>query len=259
MSNIRKKIMIVDDNNAVLQIGKELLIGSYDIFPLPSAEKMFKALEKVTPDLLLLDIKMPHMDGFETIKRLKSDERYSKIPVIFLTGSYAVEDAVKGFGLGAADYVTKPFHNSAFIECVEKHLKRADSESNDESSEPVELDGRPAVLVVDDSPDILKAVHTILRDTYKVYTLPTPEKLKELLQKTTPDLFLLDYKMPGLTGFDLIPIIREFPKHKDTPIIFLTSDATVDRLTSAVGLGACDYIVKPFKAKLIRDKVAKHI
>ena len=265
MSNPRKKIMMVDDNNAVLQMGKELLRPTYEVYPLPTAQKMFEALEKVTPDLFLLDINMPDMDGFEIIERLKADERFAKIPVIFLTGSYAVENAVKGFGLGAVDYITKPFRNPAFIECIEKHLKGTEkTESHRKNAffgdyrEHGERK-KPIILTVDDSPDILKTVHAVLQDKYKVYTLSNPEKLTELLQKITPVLFLLDYKMPGLTGFDLIPIIREFEQHKNTPIIFLTSDATVDRITAAIGMGACDYVVKPFKGEMLHEKIAKHL
>jgi DNA-binding response OmpR family regulator len=267
MSSVRKKIMMVDDNSLILQIGKELLGDSYDLYPLPSAGKMFEALNKITPDLILLDIKMPDADGFETIKRLKGDDRHANIPVIFLTGSHLVEDAVKGFGLGAVDYITKPFHNPAFIECIEKHLKTAAVEGvplkavaeNKSLKTGKDNDGQPIILAVDDSPDVLKMIHTVLRDSYKVYTLPKSEKLQEFLQNTTPDLFLLDYKMPVLSGLDLIPIIREYPKHKDTPIIFLTGERTIDNITAAINLGVCDYIVKPFRREVLREKIAKHI
>ncbi|MCL1995891.1 MAG: response regulator [Defluviitaleaceae bacterium] len=273
MKNTRKKIMMVDDNNAVLQMGKELLRPTYEVYPLPSAEKLFEALEKITPDLFLLDIKMPDTDGFEVLKRLKADERFADIPVIFLTGSYAVENAVKGFGLGAVDYITKPFRNPDFIECVEKHLNKSEEDSkkgvhknapfvgfhDKDDKDDKREEEKLIILAVDDSPDILKALHTVLQNTYKVYTLSKPEKLSELLQKVTPNLFLLDYKMPELTGFDLIPIIREFEQHKDTPIIFLTGDTTVDRITAALGMGACDYVAKPFKGELLREKIAKHI
>jgi DNA-binding response OmpR family regulator len=99
----------------------------------------------------------------------------------------------------------------------------------------------------------------MLRDKYKVYTLPKPEKLQDLLLNTTPDLFLLDYNMPTISGFDVIPVIRGNPAHQDTPIIFLTSAGTIDHLTVAVDLGVCDFIVKPFDMDVLREKVAKHI
>ena len=94
---------------------------------------------------------------------------------------------------------------------------------------------------------------------YKVFKLPKPEMLESVLAQVTPDLFLLDYRMPGLSGFDLIPIIRRFEEHKDTPVIFLTSEGTMDHVSAAMALGACDFIVKPFQADMLCQKVAKHI
>ena len=115
------------------------------------------------------------------------------------------------------------------------------------------------VLTVDDSDSLITTVCDILKDIYQVYGLNNPTKLEKFLQQITPELFLLDYKMPELSGFELIPIIRSFEEHKDTPIIFLTSMGTSDHVTEADKLGACDFIVKPFKDTLLREKVAKHI
>jgi putative two-component system response regulator len=83
--------------------------------------------------------------------------------------------------------------------------------------------------------------------------------LENVLKQVDPDLFLLDCQMPGLNGFELIPIIRGFEAHRDTPIIFLTSEGTIDNLTAAVGFGACDFIVKPFNPEQLLEKVEKHI
>ena len=117
----------------------------------------------------------------------------------------------------------------------------------------------PVILAVDDSPVILKSVWSILKDDYKVLTLPKPTEIEKILQKQDPDLFLLDYMMPEMNGFDLIPIIRSYDKHKNTPIIFLTSEGSIDNVTSALALGAKDYIVKPFRPETLREKVGKHI
>jgi len=76
---------------------------------LTSAEAMFETLEEVTPDLIVLDIEMPEMDGYEAMKKLKADERFSDIPVIFLTAKNDVDSERKGFDLGAVDYIRKPF------------------------------------------------------------------------------------------------------------------------------------------------------
>jgi PleD family two-component response regulator len=122
-----------------------------------------------------------------------------------------------------------------------------------------EADQKLLVLAIDDCPDILMAVSAALCDDYKVFKLPRSASLEDVLKKVTPDLFLLDYQMPELNGFDLIPIIRELDGHKETPIIMLTSAGTIDHVSVALGLGACDYVVKPFDRYVLHEKVAKHI
>jgi PleD family two-component response regulator len=115
------------------------------------------------------------------------------------------------------------------------------------------------ILAIDDAPVILKTLSTLLSDEYKVYGMSNPTMLEKFLHQITPELFLLDYKMPELSGFDCIPIIRSFEEHKNTPIIFLTSLGTPDHVSAALAMGAADFIVKPFQGNILREKIAKHI
>ena len=115
------------------------------------------------------------------------------------------------------------------------------------------------ILAVDDSAAILNTITSVLSEEYKVYGMPKPALVEKFLTQITPDLFLLDYEMPEINGFELIPIIRKFEEHKETPIIFLTSLGTVEHVSKAAKLGACDYIIKPFQGDNLREKVAKHI
>jgi PleD family two-component response regulator len=115
------------------------------------------------------------------------------------------------------------------------------------------------ILAVDDSPVILTSLSSVLGAEYDVFTLPKPTELEKVLKKLIPDLFLLDYEMPEINGFELLPIIRSFDEHKDTPIIYLTSTGTVNAVTAALALGACDFIVKPFNPDILHEKIAKWI
>jgi PleD family two-component response regulator len=115
------------------------------------------------------------------------------------------------------------------------------------------------ILAVDDAPVILKTILSVLGDIYKVHIMPDPTRVEKFLMQITPDMIILDYQMPVLSGFDLIPIIRKFEEHKDTPILFLTSEGTTDHVSKALALGACDFMVKPFQANNLIEKVAKHI
>ena len=128
-----------------------------------------------------------------------------------------------------------------------------------DSEQAPKTERKPFVLAVDDAPVILKSITFALKKDYEVFTLTDPTMVEKFLNQITPDIFLLDYRMPELNGFELIPIIRSFEKHKNTPIIFLTSMGTNDYVADAIKLGACDYMIKPFKEDVLREKVAKHI
>jgi PleD family two-component response regulator len=120
---------------------------------------------------------------------------------------------------------------------------------------------KPIILVVDDAPVILKTVSAVLgvNNEYKIFTLSNPKMMKKFLEQITPELFLLDYQMPELNGFELVSIIRSFEKHKDTPIIFLTSINTAEIVSAAFKIGACDFMLKPITGDILRQKVRKHI
>ncbi|MCL2042535.1 MAG: response regulator [Treponema sp.] len=109
MESLRYKIALVDDNIATLNQGKSLLQAFYKVYTIQSAATLFENLEHDIPDLILLDVEMPDMDGFEVITKLKEDVRYKDIPVIFLTVRSDEESERKGFELGAVDYIFKPF------------------------------------------------------------------------------------------------------------------------------------------------------
>ncbi|MCL2086078.1 MAG: response regulator [Oscillospiraceae bacterium] len=244
----KKKIIAVDDVAFHLLATRERFKAYYDIFPAQSAADMYDVLKKITPDLILLDINMPDVDGFELLKRLKSSESYRKIPVIFLSAKNAREDLIKAMRLGAVDFIKKPYSDADFMECVDYHL-------NPEKPD----DAKAIILAVDDNPSILKTVRYLLGDTYNVYVLSEPTKVASFLDMVTPDLFLLDCKMPELSGFDVISIIREQPAHKTTPIVFLTSENDIDTISEAIKLGASDFMLKPINDKILSEKIAPQL
>jgi len=122
MKNTHKKIIIVDDNAANLSVGRNLLKTYYEVYPAPSAAKLFNILERFIPDLILLDVNMPEMNGYEAIKIMKADPRFADIPVIFLTAKNDEESEMEGFDLGAADYVTKPFSGPLLLRRIASQL-----------------------------------------------------------------------------------------------------------------------------------------
>ncbi|MDR0826894.1 MAG: response regulator [Desulfovibrio sp.] len=118
----RKKVLLVDDNMTNLTTGKDMLKDQYKVYPVPSAEIMFDLLGNIIPDLILLDIEMPVMNGYEAIKRLKSKPDWAEIPVIFLTSKTDEGSELEGLSLGAIDYVAKPFSAPLLLKRIENHL-----------------------------------------------------------------------------------------------------------------------------------------
>jgi putative two-component system response regulator len=122
MENEKALIILVDDNPANLRIGKNVLAEKYSVATAPSAEKMFSLLENNNPALILLDIDMPEMNGYEAIKILKSKPETKDVPVIFLTAKTESGDELEGLSLGAIDYITKPFQPPLLLKRIEVHL-----------------------------------------------------------------------------------------------------------------------------------------
>ena len=117
-------IMVVDDNPANLKLLEDMLRKQrYEVRSFPLGRLALAAAEQEPPDLILLDINMPEINGYEVCERLKSSARLSDIPVIFISALNATEDKVMGFRAGGADYVSKPFQFEEVQARVETHLK----------------------------------------------------------------------------------------------------------------------------------------
>ncbi len=123
-SNKKQRVMVVDDNVTNLNIARKALEEHYEVLLIPSGEKALKVLERNIPDLILLDVEMPGMSGFDFISIIKSKEApLSEIPIIFVTAKDDSSSEFEGLDLGAVDYITKPFSFPLLLKRVELHLK----------------------------------------------------------------------------------------------------------------------------------------
>jgi len=122
MEDKKRTIFLVDDDMTNLTIGKKALKGHFNVFAINSGQSMLDMLENLKPNLILLDVNMPEMDGHEAIKRLKENTTTADIPVIFLTALSDEAMELKGLSLGAIDYITKPFSAPLLLKRLEVHL-----------------------------------------------------------------------------------------------------------------------------------------
>ena len=118
-----KHILLVDDSVLNLKVAAGILRDSYKVSVVKSGEQALQFLQIQIPDLILLDINMPDMDGFETITYIKENEETADIPVIFLTASHDSENEVKGFQKGAVDFITKPFTPESMLLRIETQME----------------------------------------------------------------------------------------------------------------------------------------
>ena len=117
-------IMVVDDTPANLNLLQKMLLDKgYRVLAFPDGKMALAAAAKHPPDLILLDINMPEMNGFEVCERLKADAALKEIPVIFISALTETEDKIKAFALGGVDYVTKPFQFEEVNSRVATHLR----------------------------------------------------------------------------------------------------------------------------------------
>ena len=115
-------IFVIDDNISVLADAEQYLEKHYVVVTLQSAESMFTVLEKVIPDLILLDIVLEGMSGMDALQRLKSTEKFRDIPVVFLTGLTDADTETLGIELGVTDFIRKPFSEAILVNRIKNYL-----------------------------------------------------------------------------------------------------------------------------------------
>lgn len=176
------QILIVDDMPKNVQVlGQILAEQGFNIFIATSGFQALKAVEKKMPDLILLDISMPEMDGFEICKQIKEQEKYSEIPIIFLTARTETEDILKAFAVGGVDYITKPFNIPELLARVNQQLAlkektedlRKTNESNKALLRVLLHDLRNPIVAID-------SINQIFSKNQEVYI-----EMNDILQQAT--------------------------------------------------------------------------
>ena len=121
-SNEKKTILVIDDMAAILEHARQMLKGTYSVIPCVSAAQALEIMEKRIPDLILVDINMPDMDGYEFITHIKSDERFKDIKVMMITAEITSQNESKGYGVGADGFLLKPFNQNVIMKNIESFI-----------------------------------------------------------------------------------------------------------------------------------------
>ncbi len=242
MAEARKKILVIDDEADIRDIVRMYLGESgYDVIEASNGQEGILRAQNDRPDLIVLDIMMPGINGFEVAKHLKDDPNTSNIPILIL--SVLAQDSQYRHGI--LDYVSKPFKQDELVTKVKKFFDKV----RDKNAH--------SVLIVDDDPDIVDVIALCLKDnrivSEKAYN--GPEALEKAKTKKV-HLVLLDINMPGMNGFEVIKHLKADPKTCELPIIVLTGTYLSESdKKHGITLGVSKYLTKPFSA----DELVKEI
>lgn len=262
--NGRPRILIVDDVNENLHLLMNILRDGYAIVAANSGEKAIELAErKPLPDLILLDIKMPGMDGYSVLSRLKANPVTAEIPVIFVTALSEAADEARGLTLGVADYITKPINPDLLRQRLrtqlelQRHRRR---QVTFDAAGYVGPDHPASLLLVDDVPENIHELLEALKGDYRIMVANSGAKAIELVEGVAPpDLVLLDIVMPGIDGYEVCRRIKATPAGNRIPVIFVTVVDAVQQKVKGFSIGGADFITKPFDIDEVRARVRTHL
>lgn len=201
-------LMVEDDDLAVELMKGELERGGYRVLRAGSGREGFQMARQHLPDLIVLDILLPDVDGWEVMRRLKQDAAVEAIPVVVVS---IVADARRGMELGAVEVLQKPLTNGF----LEKTLGRL---------MPARIDFGAHILVADDEEANRRLLTAKLEaEGFQVTEAQGGQQAIDLARSGLPDLLILDLMMPQVTGFDVVATLRQAPETADIPIIILTA------------------------------------
>ncbi len=258
----KKRIMIVDDDPKNVKILKMLFQNTADLAVANNGEEALEKIPQFKPNLVLLDLMMPGIEGYEVCQWIKSDERFCNTKVVIVSSRAMNHEFKRGFEVGANEYFSKPFDHDALVARVHELLDESTPEGaacnaatgNHEPTaaghgdEVMDQGQEPArILIVDDDSRNLKIVKLILMEhNYDLATAETGSETLEKVAEFNPDLILLDVMMPDISGCEVAKRIKGNPATRQIPIIMLTARSDMETLEESFHAGAMDYIRKPF-------------
>ena len=247
------KILIIEDEPVHLNVMKaKLEYEGYQIVVATNGETGLELIKKEEPNLVLLDIILPQMDGFEVLTQLKKDE--VKIPVIVVSNSGQPVEIDRAMKLGAKDYLVKAEFNPAdVLEKVEKVLGKSPKNIENDDSKKEQLakasgvakDGKPNILVIEDDKflrDLI--VQKLRREGFNPLEAIDGENGLKAVAEKRPDLILLDLILPGLDGFEVLKRLKADKDQANIPVIVLSNLGQKEDMDRALSGGAEDFMVK---------------
>jgi len=258
----KSKILFIDDDRDFVEANKIILNNAgYEVIPAYDGKTGMQKAINEKPDLIILDVILPDINGFSVCREIKEDPNLQNIPVILFTSIGAKPGGYPeniGIQHKADAYIEKPASPELLLEKVTFLLTTSAPKSKIESE-------KPKILLVDDDPDFLEATKQILlANRFEVITAKDGDEGIQKARIENPDLIFLDVIMPGKDGYTVCYELRKNPQTRPIPIIMLTAigqqlskpeyavDIAIDHL-------ADDFIDKPVETQTLLKKIEKHL
>jgi two-component system cell cycle response regulator len=251
------KILTVDDSKTIRMIvGRAFKAFSCEIHEAGDGVEGLTVAQRQRPDLILLDLTMPVMDGVEMLTRLKADPELRGIPVVMLTAESGRENVLRIAKLGVRDYLIKPFKEDLIIERVSRIIDlKAKSEA---TARTRRFDDPLQILVVDDKPAIHEQIQGCLADTsWKVQGVTQAGQAVDYCSRALPDVVLVNLSLPENAGFLLFQMFRANVRTRSLPILALSVKTAVEEQARAQQLGFSSIITKPIDPTDLQLKITR--
>ncbi len=257
----KKSILVIDDDVTIRKlITHHLKLNDFHTYEAKNAEEAFQILKENRIDLVLSDVTMDEMDGFEFCEKVRSNAKHRFLPFVFVTAKNTLEDKFKAIESGGDDIITKPFDVKELILKVQALLKRTEiyrTYGLKKSIQSTFTERKTRILFVDDDPTITKLFKYNL-DTagFECTAVNSAEEALKIAPSLHPDIIISDIMMPGTDGYQFRKKLLEDEELKSVPFIFLTAKATDEDILEGYDLGITDYVVKTAGPKIVIAKVS---
>jgi two-component system cell cycle response regulator len=254
------RVLVVDDILSNVKLLEAKLTAEYfEVMTAFNGLECLSKMEQAIPDIVLLDVMMPGMDGFEVCRRIKSNPRTAHVPVVMVTALDQPSDRVAGLDAGADDFLTKPVDDAALFARVRSlvRLKMMTDELRMREStgqgmgliDPAETftensqSGR--ILVIEDRAESVAWFSSALSSGHQVASADTFEEALVRVKGGDFDLIIVSLGMRGFDGLRLCSQLRSLPEGRHVPILVVVSDGDRRKLTQALEMGVNDYLTRP--------------
>jgi two-component system, cell cycle response regulator len=250
------KILTVDDSKTIrLIVAKAFKDYECEIFEAANGVEGLSAASKNRPDIIILDLTMPVMDGAEMLGKLKLNPELKSVPVIMLTAEAGRENVLRIAKLRVRDYLIKPFKEELLVERVRRVIE---IKPRGEEVSTKRFDDALKILLVDDKPAIVEQIRKSIEDTpWKLQSCATPGQAIEFCNATVPDAVLVSLSLPEGGGFSLFQSLRASPRTKSTPVFGLSVKTAAEEQGKAQQIGFTGIITKPIDHADVKLKITR--